>query len=137
MNILLVEDETTVSNFIRKGLEESHHKVTLAYEGHMGLKLAMEYEFDLIILDVILPHINGFDLCQEIKKKKPDIPVLLLTALSTIHDKVKGFTMGADDYLTKPFHYEELLLRINALTRRTKMSFPSLEYTADNLVMNC
>ena len=137
MNILLVEDEVNVSNFIRKGLEESQHKVTLAYEGFMGLKLAMEHEFDLIILDVILPNINGFDLCQEIKKHKSDTPVLMLTALSTLHDKIKGFNMGADDYLTKPFHYEELLLRINALTRRMKMAVPSLEYTVDNLVMNC
>lgn len=137
MNILLVEDETNVSNFIRKGLEESQHKVTLAYEGFMGLKLAMEHEFDLIILDVILPNINGFDICQEVKKHKSDIPVLMLTALSTLHDKIKGFNMGADDYLTKPFHFEEFLLRINALTRRNKMVMPSLEYRADNLVMNC
>ncbi|MDR0228657.1 MAG: response regulator transcription factor [Flavobacteriaceae bacterium] len=136
MNILLVEDETNVSNFIRKGLEESQHKVTLAYDGAMGLKLALEQEFDLLILDVILPHINGFELCQHIKKYKIETPILMLTALSTINDKVKGFNMGADDYLTKPFHFEELLLRINVLCRRNKMPALALEYKAKDLVMN-
>ena len=118
MNILLIEDEAGVSNFIKKGLEESQHHVTLAYEGAMGLQLAMEQDFDLIILDVILPQVNGFEICSEIKRFKPEIPVLMLTALSTIQDKLKGFDKGADDYLTKPFHFEELLARINALSRR-------------------
>ncbi|MDR2223858.1 MAG: response regulator transcription factor [Flavobacteriaceae bacterium] len=136
MNILLVEDETNVSNFIRKGLEESQHRVTLAYDGAMGLKLALEQEFDLLILDVILPNMNGFELCQHIKKYKVDTPILMLTALSTINDKVKGFNMGADDYLTKPFHFEELLLRINALCRRNRMPSLTIEYKAKDLVMN-
>ncbi|MDM1404005.1 response regulator transcription factor [Myroides marinus] len=136
MNILLIEDEVSVSNFIRKGLEESQHQVSFAYDGMIGLQLAMQQEFDLIILDVILPHMNGFEVCQEIKKYKGDIPILMLTALSTLNDKVKGFNMGADDYLTKPFHFEELLLRIKALTRRNTMSIPTLEYKAADLVMN-
>ncbi len=136
MNILLVEDETNVSNFIRKGLEESQHNVTLAYDGVMGLKLALEQEFDLLILDVILPNMNGFDLCMQIKKYKSDTPILMLTALSTINDKVKGFNMGADDYLTKPFHFEELLLRIKALNRRNRMPLLTIEFRAKDLVMN-
>lgn len=136
MNILLIEDEVSVSNFIRKGLEESQHQVAFAYDGMIGLQLAMEQEFDLIILDVILPYMNGFELCQQIKKYKGDIPILMLTALSTLNDKVKGFNMGADDYLTKPFHFEELLLRIKALTRRNTMSMPTLEYKAGDLIMN-
>lgn len=136
MNILLIEDEVSVSNFIRKGLEESQHQVVFSYDGMIGLQLAMEQDFDMIILDVILPHINGFEICQQIKKYKSDIPILMLTALSTLNDKVKGFNMGADDYLTKPFHFEELLLRIKALSRRIFISMPTLEYRAGDLVMN-
>ncbi|MDM1060345.1 response regulator transcription factor [Myroides odoratimimus] len=136
MNILLIEDEVSVSNFIRKGLEESQHQVAFAYDGMIGLQLAMEQEFDLIILDVILPYMNGFEICQQIKKYKGDIPILMLTALSTLNDKVKGFNMGADDYLTKPFHFEELLLRIKALTRRNTMAMPTLKYKAADLIMN-
>lgn len=94
MNILLIEDEAGVSNFIKKGLEESQHHVTLAYEGAMGLQLAMTEDFDLIILDVILPQVNGFEICSEIKHFKPEIPVLMLTALSTIQDKLKALIRG-------------------------------------------
>ncbi|MEC4113466.1 response regulator transcription factor [Myroides pelagicus] len=137
MNILLIEDEISVSNFIRKGLEESQHKVTLAYEGTMGLKLAMEQEFDLIITDVILPNMNGFEICNHVKKYKSDVPILMLTALSTIQDKLNGFNKGADDYLTKPFHFEELLVRIKAITRRNQMAVPTLNYTAKDLKMDC
>lgn len=137
MNILLIEDEVSVSNFIRKGLEESQHCVTLAYEGTMGLKLAMEQEFDLIIMDVILPNMNGFEICHHVKKYKSDIPILMLTALSTIKDKINGFNQGADDYLTKPFHFEELLVRIKAITRRSQMAMPTLSYTARDLKMDC
>jgi DNA-binding response OmpR family regulator len=102
----------------------------------MGLQLAMEQDFDLIILDVILPQVNGFEICSEIKRFKPEIPVLMLTALSTIQDKLKGFDRGADDYLTKPFHFEELLARINAKPEKPN-SLPVLTYTADDLVMDC
>ncbi|MDE5439325.1 response regulator transcription factor [Elizabethkingia meningoseptica] len=137
MNILLIEDEVGVSNFIKKGLEESQYHVILAYEGVMGLQLAKEQDFDLIILDVILPQMNGFEICSEIKRFKPEVPVLMLTALSTIQDKLKGFDQGADDYLTKPFHFEELLARINALSRRNQTLLPVLNYTADDLVMDC
>lgn len=109
MNILLIEDEAGVSNFIKKGLEESQHHVTLAYEGAMGLQLAMTEDFDLIILDVILPQVNGFEICSEIKHFKPEIPVLMLTALSTIQDKLKGFDKGADDYLTKTVSFRRVI----------------------------
>jgi len=136
LNILLIEDELGVSGFIRKGLEENQFRVTLAYEGRMGLQLAMEYDYDLILLDVILPHLNGFEICAELKKFKPEIPILMLTALSTINDKLKGFSQGADDYLTKPFHFEELLARINALSRRNQQKQPSLIYTAADLLMD-
>lgn len=136
LNILLIEDEFGVSSFIKKGLEENHYHVTLAYEGRMGLRLAFEQDFDIILLDVILPQMNGFEVCMEIKKFKPEIPVLMLSALSTIKDKLTGFEQGADDYLTKPFHFGELLARINALGRRSQSSIPSSIYTAEDLSMD-
>lgn len=136
LNILLIEDEFGVSSFIKKGLEENHYHVTLAYEGSMGLRLALEQDFDLILLDVILPQMNGFEVCTEIKKFKPEIPVLMLSALSTIKDKLTGFEHGVDDYLTKPFHFGELLARINALGRRNQNSIPSSIYTAEDLSMD-
>jgi two-component system, OmpR family, copper resistance phosphate regulon response regulator CusR len=133
MNILLVEDEPKVADFIRKGLEEQNHIVTVAYDGLFGEKLALEQEYDVAILDVILPYTNGLDLCKRIRKFKTDLPILMLTALSTIQDKVSGFNAGVDDYLTKPFHFEELLMRINALGRRRSLSFPGIVYKAADL----
>ena len=118
MKILLVEDEPKVAAFIRKGLEEQGHQVEHAYDGKFGLKLASENDFDLIILDVILPHINGIDVCREIRKDNQAVPILMLTALGTTDDKVTGLDAGADDYLVKPFQFKELVARINALSRR-------------------
>ena len=136
MNILLVEDEPKVTDFIKKGLEEQNHIVAVAYDGMFGEKLALENEYDLIILDVILPYINGLELCRRIRKYKADVPILMLTALSTIQDKVSGFNSGVDDYLVKPFHFEELLMRINALGRRKTLSFPGMIYTVGELEMD-
>lgn len=133
MNILLVEDEPKVAEFIKKGLSEQNHHIDIAYDGLFGEKLALENEYDLIILDVILPYVNGLELCQRIKRLKADVPVLMLTALGTIQDKVSGFNSGVDDYLLKPFHFEELLARINALRRRRSYSFPGAVYKAGDL----
>jgi len=133
MNILLVEDEPKVADFIKKGLMEQNHHVEVAYDGLFGEKMALENEYDVIILDVILPNINGLELCRRIKKYKADVPVLMLTALGTIQDKVSGFNSGVDDYLVKPFHFEELLLRINVLGRRKSYSFPGANYKAGDL----
>jgi len=108
MIILLVEDDARVSNFIKKGLEEAGHHITVAYDGVMGLKLALENHYDLLILDGILPEMNGTELCKKIRQYKTNIPIIMLTALATIDDKLNGFNAGADDYLTKPFHFEEL-----------------------------
>jgi two-component system, OmpR family, copper resistance phosphate regulon response regulator CusR len=119
MKILLIEDEPQVVEFLKKGLAEKGYETEVAYDGQMGERLASKGDFDLIILDVILPNINGYDLCKRIREKGLQVPVLMLTALGTTDDKVSGFDAGADDYLVKPFEFEELLARIKALTRRS------------------
>ena len=133
MNILLVEDESKVADFIRKGLKELNYNVELAYDGLFGEKMALENEYDLVILDVILPGISGINLCKRIRKFKPDLPILMLTALSTTKDKVSGLESGADDYLVKPFHFEELMARIKALTRRRNLISPGTIYRISDL----
>lgn len=118
MKILLVEDEIKVSNFIKKGLEEQMLSVDVAYDGVTGLSMIRQNTYDIIILDVVLPGMNGFEVCKRIRKIESAIPILMLTALGTLHDKVNGLDSGADDYLTKPFHFKELLARLRALSRR-------------------
>ena len=118
MKILVVEDEPKVSSFITKGLEEQAYEVDVAYDGFYGKKLALENEYDLIILDVILPKQSGLEVCREIRQQKSAIPILMLTALGSTDDKILGLDSGADDYLVKPFVFQELLARIRALTRR-------------------
>lgn len=137
MNILLVEDEPKVASFIKKGLEEQLHKVEVAYDGNLGRKLALENDFQLIILDVILPHINGLELCKQIRQFKKEVPILMLSALGALNDKVQGLENGADDYLTKPFHFEELLARIRALDRRRNIVLPGTIYKVDDLEIDC
>lgn len=119
MKILLVEDEPKVASFIKKGLEEQVYEVDQAYDGVFGVKLALQQEYDLIILDLILPHKNGLEVCRELRQHKLSVPILMLTALGSTDDKITGLDAGADDYLTKPFEFKELLARIRALTRRT------------------
>lgn len=133
MNILLVEDEPKVAAFIKKGLEEQFHRVTLAYDGSMGCKMALENDFELIILDVVLPQINGFEVCRQIRQFKKELPILMLSALGTVSDKVEGLENGADDYLTKPFHFDELLARIKALDRRRSIVLPGTVYKVADL----
>jgi len=128
MNILLVEDEPKVAEFIKKGLKEQQYNVELAYDGILGERMALENEYDLIILDLVIPGINGIELCKRIRKYKIDLPILMLTALGTTKDKVTGFESGADDYLVKPFHFEELLVRIKALGRRRNLISPGTIY---------
>lgn len=118
MRILLVEDEANVASFIKRGLKEEGFEVDIAFDGMMGLRLYDGKKYDVIILDLNLPKINGFDLCREIKGNDKSQPVLLLTALDSITDKEKGFGSGADDYLVKPFEFRELVLRLKALGRR-------------------
>jgi DNA-binding response OmpR family regulator len=118
MKILLVEDELSLASFIRKGIESEGYEIEVAYDGLMGKHLADRDPYDVIILDINLPHINGFELCRYIKQQTPRQPVLMLTALDSLNDKESGFEAGADDYLVKPFAFRELILRIRALARR-------------------
>ena len=118
MRILVVEDEKSVVEFIKKGLEEQGYDVDVAYDGFLGKKLATERDYDLILLDIILPKIDGLQVCREIRAINKTVPILMLTALSTTEDKIAGLDIGADDYLVKPFQFTELLARIRALLRR-------------------
>lgn len=118
MRILLVEDEPKVSSFIKQGLEENKYEVDIAYDGALGYKLAKRNDYDMMIFDIIIPNMNGLELCKAVREVKPNTPILLLTALGTTDDKVTGFDAGADDYLVKPFEFKELLARIKALTKR-------------------
>jgi len=118
-NILLVEDETKIANALKKGLEENGYVVEIAYDGIIGKKLFLANKYELLILDLNLPGINGYELCKIIRSYNQHIPVIMLTAMNTINDKLDGFDAGADDYLIKPFEFKELLVRIRALLKRT------------------
>lgn len=145
MNILVVEDEKNVASFIKKGLEENGLNVTLAYDGETGLRLLQEQDFNVIVLDVILPKVNGWDVCAKIRKQlQLKTPILMLTALSSTDNLVKGLEQGADDYLAKPFKFQELLARIKALDRRNRnqvatqsvLSFEDIEMNTDQKTVN-
>ena len=118
MRILVVEDEEKVASFLKKGLQAEGYAVDVAHDGVEGEFFALNAEYDVIILDILLPKKSGIDLLREIRKKGVKAPVLLLTARDSVEDKVTGLDSGADDYLTKPFAYEELLARVRALLRR-------------------
>lgn len=135
MKVLLVEDEKKVASFIKRGLEQEYYTVDAAFDGKTGRDLALTQEYDLIILDIMLPYINGLMLLKEIRGQKISTPVLLLTARQSVEDKVEGLDSGADDYLTKPFAFEELLARIRALLRR-KETEKSLSLRAGDLVLD-
>jgi len=118
MRILVVEDEHRIANSIKKGLEQERYAVDTAYTGLDGFDMASTETYDLIILDIMLPDMNGIEICKELRKNKIHFPILMLTAKGQTEDKIKGLDAGADDYMTKPFSFEELLARVRALTRR-------------------
>lgn len=118
MRILLIEDEKRLSGVIKKGFGESGYAVDQAFDGEEGLYLAESESYDVIILDIMLPKLDGISVCKELRAKKIDIPILMLTAKFQVEDRVKGLDVGADDYLTKPFEFLELKARVNALLRR-------------------
>lgn len=118
MKILLVEDELKVAAFIKAGLETQACNVDVAYDGQIGLSMAKQTKYDVIILDINLPSMPGFTVCQRIREFDPAVPVLMLTALGSTEDKLTGFEAGADDYLVKPFEFLELLARVKALHKR-------------------
>jgi two-component system copper resistance phosphate regulon response regulator CusR len=119
IRILLVEDEKKIAEALKTGMEEQGFYVMVAYDGAMGEKFFNNYDFNLVILDINLPDINGYTLSRIIRQKKKNIPILMLTALGTVEDKIEGFEAGADDYLVKPFAFKELLARIKSLLRRS------------------
>ena len=131
MRLLVVEDEKKVASFIKKGLEEEGYAVDLASDGETGLMMGLDGVHDLIVLDVNLPRMDGLSVLQELRKKKVTTPVLLLTVKATIEDKVLGLDSGADDYLTKPFAFQELLARVRALLRRRAEADSPLLQVAD------
>lgn len=135
MKILVVEDEHRIAQTIKKGLELEHHVVDVAFDGTQGYDLASSEEYELLILDRMLPSMDGMTICKKLRDENNHVPILLLTAKSQIQDKVEGLDAGADDYLTKPFSFEELLARVRALTRRPKRSLASI-LTVETLILN-
>ena len=119
MHLLVVEDEKKMADLLKRGLEEENHRVTVAQDGRTALELAESYDFDVIVLDVMLPGVDGFGVAQRLRRQQNDVPILMLTARDAVPDITQGLDSGADDYLTKPFAFAELLARIRALTRRT------------------
>jgi two-component system, OmpR family, copper resistance phosphate regulon response regulator CusR len=120
MKILLVEDDPKISAFVKIGLESNDCLVDIAYDSMIGEKLALSRKYDVIILDVVIPGISGFELCKKIRNNNNLTPVIMLTSLDSVEDKLTGFDCGADDYLVKPFSFQELFARVKALVRRNK-----------------
>ena len=118
MRILVVEDERRIAAFIERGLEEEHYAVDVAYDGEEALDWAAVVDYDLILLDILLPKKDGIQVCRELRDRGSKVPILMLTARDAVEDRVRGLDSGADDYLVKPFAFQELLARIRALLRR-------------------
>lgn len=131
MKILLVEDEHKIASSIKQGLEQEHYIVDVAYDGSTGFDLASSEEYDLLILDRLLPGMDGLSLCGELRKSGDHTPIILLTAKGQLGDRVEGLNSGADDYLSKPFAFEELLARIKALSRRPRDMAKSMLKVSD------
>lgn len=136
MKILIVEDEMKVAEVLKRGLKEEGYDADLAYDGEIGLRLAQSGVYDLILLDINLPLLNGLELCRLLRERDEVTPVLMLTALGMSDDVVAGLEAGADDYLTKPFHFNELYARIRALTRRRKILTEKPVRANDNAFQN-
>ncbi len=126
MRILVVEDEHKIANSIKKGLEQESFAVDIAYDGVEGYDLASTEPYDVILLDLMLPGMNGMEICKKLRENKVHTPILMLTARGEIEDRVKGLNTGADDYLIKPFAFEELVARIKAIARRPKEAIETL-----------
>lgn len=135
MRILVVEDEHKIANSIKKGLEQEFYAVDVAYDGIEGYDLASTEEYDVIVLDLMLPGMDGMEICCKLRTEKNHTPILILTAKGQLEDKVNGLNSGADDYLVKPFAFEELLARIRALIRRPKKAAATI-LVYDDLSIN-
>ena len=136
MYVLVVEDERRLAQLVRRVLEEEGHTVDTAHDGEEGLTMALDASHDVIVLDVMLPGRDGISLCRELRQQKVDTPVLLLTALDGVDDRVRGLDAGADDYLPKPFAFQELLARIRALGRRRVQAREASELKVEDLVLD-
>jgi two-component system, OmpR family, copper resistance phosphate regulon response regulator CusR len=137
-NILIVEDEKKIADTIQLGLSEHGFNVEVAYDGDIGLKIFLGHSFDLVILDLNLPGMNGFELCKAIRRRNELVPVIMLTSMGQLSDKVEGYDAGTDDYIVKPFEFRELLLKIRALLKRTLNQYQPVGNVlkAADLVMN-
>lgn len=136
MYLLVVEDERRLTQVIRRVLEEEGHTVDVAYDGDEGLAMALDGSHDVIVMDVMMPVKDGIEVCASLRREKVDTPVLLLTALDSVDDRVRGLDAGADDYLPKPFAFQELLARIRALGRRKVQGREASELRIDDLVLD-
>ena len=136
--ILIVEDEQKIADALRQGLAENGYEVDVCYDGTTGLKSFESHSYKLIVLDINLPGINGYELCRIIRSRNANIPVIMLTAFSSLSDKIDGYNVGADDYLVKPFEFKELLMKIRVLLKRTmdQSAFTGNILTAGDLEMN-
>jgi two-component system OmpR family response regulator len=135
MRVLIVEDEKKMAGLLKKGLEEENHRVSVACDGRAALELARVQEFDVIVLDLMLPAVDGFDIARRLRKNRNETPILILTARDAVPDVVKGLDAGADDYMTKPFSFEEFLARLRSVSRRGPVSRPASLQVGD-LVLN-
>ncbi|HUZ46800.1 MAG TPA: response regulator transcription factor [Terriglobia bacterium] len=135
MRILVAEDDRPVASFLKKGLEAEHYAVDVAPDGQEALYMAEEYDYDLLVLDLVLPRMDGLQVLRQIRTKKQPLPVLVLTGRSRVEDRVKGLDLGADDYLIKPFAFRELSARVRALLRRGNQP-PELSHQVEDLEMN-
>lgn len=137
MNILIVEDERNIADSLKQGLTENGFNTQVAYDGLSGLELFRQGNFNLLILDIKLPGMNGYELCKTIRTIDAKVPVVMLTALNAVEEKLEGFEMGADDYISKPFDFRELLVRVRALLKRIYSTVAAgTELTAGDLNMN-
>ena len=136
MRVLLVEDEKKMASFIERGLKEEGYAVDIMYDGEQGWECVVVNEYDVLILDVMLPKINGYDLCAKIRQAGKRTPILMLTAKDSVEDKIKGLDEGADDYLTKPFAFDELLARLRALLRRPRELREESQLSGAGIVMD-
>ena len=137
IHILIAEDEKKIADALKQGLEENGFSVQVAYDGNIALKIFRSQPHQLIIADINLPGMNGYDLCKAIRAADPSVPLIMLTAMNALEDKIEGFDAGADDYIIKPFDFRELLVRIRALLKRTHTTVATgTLLQADDLVMN-
>jgi len=135
MNILVIEDESKVASFLKKGLQQSGYEIDIAADGEEGYEKIRSKSYDLVLLDLMLPKVSGFDLIPKIRECKPGVPIIAVTARASVEDRVRGLNLGCDDYLIKPFSFAELLARIQVQVRRGDPS-AAMELRAADLVLN-